>query len=136
MKPSRSHWLRALVGIGAPLVVLGGLLYLYHYGSPFVCVFYQLTGLYCPGCGAGRALSSLIHGDILAALRYNAFFLLTFPFVAYYLLKQYIRFVFQRDPLPFFQIRLSAYNGIMLLIVLFWVVRNIPMFPFTLLAPL
>ena len=65
MKPSRSRCLRALVGIGAPLAALGGLFYLYHYGSPFVCVFYQLTGLYCPGCGAGRALSSLIHGDIL-----------------------------------------------------------------------
>lgn len=102
MKPSRSRCLRALVGIGAPLAALGGLFYLYHYGSPFVCVFYQLTGLYCPGCGAGRALSSLIHGDILAALHYNAFFLLVFPFIVYYLVKQYIHFVFQKDPLPFF----------------------------------
>ena len=71
----------------------------------------------------------------LAALHYNAFFLLAFPFVAYYLIKQYIRFVFRKDPLPFFQIGLSAYNGIMLLVLLFWVLRNIPVFPFSLLAP-
>ena len=104
MKFSRSRWLRILVGIGAPLLALGGLFYLYRYGSPFVCVFY-------------------------------AFFLLAFPFVAYYLIKQYIRFVFRKDPLPFFQIGLSAYNGIMLLVLLFWVLRNIPVFPFSLLAP-
>ena len=135
MKPSRSRCLRALVGIGAPLAASGGLFYLYHYGSPFVCVFYQLTGLYCPGCGAGRALSSLIHGDILAALHYNAFFLLVFPFIVYYLVKQYIHFVFQKDPLPFFRIRLSVYNSVMLLIILFWILRNIPVFPFSWLAP-
>ena len=40
MKFSRSRWLRILVGIGAPLLALGGLFYLYRYGSPFVCVFY------------------------------------------------------------------------------------------------
>lgn len=135
MKFSRSRWLRILVGIGAPLLALGGLFYLYRYGSPFVCVFYQWTGFYCPGCGAGRALFSMVHGDFLVALHYNAFFLLAFPFVAYYLIKQYIRFVFRKDPLPFFQIGLSAYNGIMLLVLLFWVLRNIPVFPFSLLAP-
>ena len=81
------------------------------------------------------ALFSMVHGDFLAALHYNAFFLLAFPFVAYYLIKQYIRFVFRKDPLPFFQIGLSAYNGIMLLVLLFWVLRNIPVFPFSLLAP-
>ena len=48
-------------------------------------------------------------------------FLLAFPFVAYYLIKQYIRFGIPKGPLPFFQIGLSAYNGIMLLVLLFLV---------------
>lgn len=135
MKIRHLSFLRTAVGIGAPLVILCGAVYLYRYGSPFVCVFYQLTGLYCPGCGAGRALSAIVHGDFLAAFRYNVFFLIAFPVVAYYLLKQYIRFVFQKDPLPFFNIRLSTYNCVMLGILAFWILRNLPFLPFSLLAP-
>jgi hypothetical protein len=36
-----------------------------------VCQFHRLTGLNCPGCGATRALSALLHGDFLTALRDN-----------------------------------------------------------------
>lgn len=135
MKLLHSRWVRIAAGIAAPLVFLGGFFYLYRYGSPFVCTFHAFTGLYCPGCGAGRALFSLVHGDFGAALRYNAFFLLAFPLVAYYLAKQYIRFVFHRDPLPFFHVTLSTYNRVMLAIVAFWILRNIPCVPFTFLAP-
>ena len=97
-------------------------------------VYFGDTGRVPYGCLLYTSFS-MVHGDFLAALHYNAFFLLAFPFVAYYLIKQYIRFVFRKDPLPFFQIGLSAYNGIMLLVLLFWVLRNIPVFPFSLLAP-
>ena len=35
------------------------------------CMFYQTTGLYCPGCGATRALSALLHGDLKSSLHNN-----------------------------------------------------------------
>lgn len=35
------------------------------------CWFRRLTGLPCPTCGATRSALSLVHGDLLAALRYN-----------------------------------------------------------------
>jgi hypothetical protein len=37
-----------------------------------VCQFHRLTGLNCPGCGMTRALYSLLHGNVSAALRDNA----------------------------------------------------------------
>ncbi|MDR4007522.1 MAG: DUF2752 domain-containing protein, partial [Ruminococcus sp.] len=37
------------------------------------CYIHQFTGLYCPGCGATRAVYALVHGDILLSLRQNAF---------------------------------------------------------------
>ncbi|WP_162831231.1 DUF2752 domain-containing protein, partial [Amycolatopsis ruanii] len=37
------------------------------------CWFHALTGLDCPFCGGSRALGALLHGDVLAALSYNAF---------------------------------------------------------------
>ena len=36
------------------------------------CPIYALTGIYCPGCGGQRAVSALLHGDVLDALNQNA----------------------------------------------------------------
>jgi hypothetical protein len=36
------------------------------------CVFHELSGLHCPGCGATRALHALAHGQIMQALWCNA----------------------------------------------------------------
>ena len=49
-----------------------GLLYAYERsGAELACPFYRLTGLYCPGCGSGRAVRALLHGHLLQALSYN-----------------------------------------------------------------
>ena len=37
----------------------------------FFCQFYNLTGLYCPGCGGTRSLTALLHGHFLLALHEN-----------------------------------------------------------------
>jgi hypothetical protein len=48
------------------------------------CLFHEMTGLDCPGCGAQRALHQLLHGNIIAALRLNAMFVLSLPVWALY----------------------------------------------------
>ncbi len=40
------------------------------------CIFHDLTGWYCPGCGGTRALRLLLGGDVLKSLYYH-------PFVVY-----------------------------------------------------
>lgn len=127
--------LRILFGIGIPLIVIGLIVYLYGYGSPFPCAFYQLLSVYCTGCGAGRAAFDLIHFDILGALGHNMLFTLVSPFVAYYIIKIYIRITFNKDPLPFFNISLKLGYIILLVVVVFTILRNIPVFPFSMLAP-
>jgi hypothetical protein len=42
-----------------------------HHFYP-VCLFHQLTGLNCPGCGGTRAFYALLHGDVITALHDNA----------------------------------------------------------------
>ncbi|MGZ5393859.1 MAG: DUF2752 domain-containing protein, partial [Mycobacterium sp.] len=37
------------------------------------CVFHQMTGLWCPGCGLTRGTYELLHGHVGAALGYNIF---------------------------------------------------------------
>jgi hypothetical protein len=48
------------------------------------CMFHRVTGLDCPGCGAQRALHELLHGNLIAALRLNAMFVLSLPLAAWY----------------------------------------------------
>ena len=56
------------------------------------CVFHRVTGLDCPGCGSLRALHALLHGDLAAALHFNAFLVLSLPLLAglgfYFVIKK------------------------------------------------
>ncbi len=98
------------------------------------CPIHSLTGFYCPGCGTTRALHQLMHGNLGAALRLNPLTLLLLPVLAYSWLSFTLE-VFKGKALPnIFGARLIT----ALLIgttVAFAVLRNIPNYPFTLLAP-
>lgn len=48
---------------------------------PFHCPFKLIIGLQCPGCGFQRALHALLQGDVVAAARYNFFFLYAIPYL-------------------------------------------------------
>lgn len=122
-----------------PLVLLFGLIYLYrHGGGPnFIprCPVYALTGLYCPGCGSGRALYSILHGHLLNAFDYNPLFVILSPLAVYLVISGYLKAVTGRNILPAVSITLNQACFFTLVIVLYAVARNIPLYPFTYLAP-
>ena len=128
-------WFRISFGIAAPLAVIGGLLYLYFFGNPFRCVFLMLTGLYCPGCGSGRALSNLLHFDLLTAFLFNPLFILALPFLGYYFLWLYLRIVSGKNILPAMKTSIRTYLIVIGIFVAFGILRNIPVVPFSWLAP-
>ncbi len=127
--------MRISIIVMVPLLVVCGILYLYWYKSPFICLFYQLTGLYCFGCGAGRASYELVHLRILSAMDYNVVFVVIAPFLVYYLIKQYVYVILGKDVLPFFSIGKWAIKAILVVLISFVIIRNIPLIPFVLLAP-
>lgn len=47
------------------------------------CPFREITGLWCPGCGATRASYLLFHGDVAGALHFNALWVVVAPFALY-----------------------------------------------------
>ena len=97
------------------------------------CVFHALTGLYCPGCGAGRALSALLRLAPREAFGYNQLFVVTLPFLVIALARAvyfYIRY--GKAPKPHKR-DFPAAIAIAAAAVLFTVMRNIPALAF--LAP-
>jgi hypothetical protein len=100
-----------------------------------ICGFYRLTGLYCPGCGSSRALYQLLHGNLAAAVQCNPFFVILSP----WLLWQYVAWglrLLSVKSLPTLRPR-SAWPLYALAAALsvFGVLRNLPFWPFSLLAP-
>lgn len=56
------------------MVILLGGIYIYYFldkGFAVECSFYKKTHLQCPGCGAQRAVSSLVKGNFLQAWQLN-----------------------------------------------------------------
>ena len=47
------------------------------------CLFFTLTGWYCPGCGSLRALHQLFNGNVLAAFWLNPLIFMSIPFVGF-----------------------------------------------------
>ena len=98
------------------------------------CMFYTLTGLYCPGCGTLRGLHQLLHGNLIAAFGYNPFSMLMLPIIGYAFLSALLATPWIKR-LPAVFTHPAFIRGLLVAVLTFWVLRNLPGFPFTVLAP-
>lgn len=91
-----------------------------------VCLFHQLTGWNCPGCGGTRAAYQLLHGHLLRALRDNALFVLALVALGVWGVWWVGRRIRRRPA----TVRLPAGAGwgVLIVIALFTVLRNLPAF--------
>jgi hypothetical protein len=94
---------------------------LYHFYPQ--CPVFRYLHVYCPGCGATRALAALLHGRFSNALHYNAFVVFLLPPVLYVLLKTYVR-TLRGESFVWPEISPAAVNGTLLLGFLFLILRN------------
>lgn len=123
------------------LLFLGLLFYFFQFnplqneGVFLRCPSNLIFGINCPGCGSQRALHYLLHFDFLSALRNNVLFVFAFPFVLYILIVQLInKWNGTKKTIPFITNK-NVIIGLLIVIVLFGIIRNIPSYPFTLLSP-
>jgi len=89
------------------------------------CILKMVTGLDCPGCGGIRALYNLLHGQFLRAADYNLLFVTILPLLFVTLVAQ--------QTFPSQKI-LSSINKpvvFVILVCIFWLLRNIYHYPFT-----
>ncbi|MBI5387573.1 MAG: DUF2752 domain-containing protein [Verrucomicrobia bacterium] len=98
------------------------------------CLFHQMTGLNCPGCGGLRAAHQLLHGHLREAFALNPLLFVVMPVFAWvgfsWLWLQWkgreLPHPFQR---PVWIWTLAA------AVIGFGIVRNLPIHPFAALAP-
>ena len=119
------------------IIAAGAVLLLYFFVEPKngilpKCFFHELTTLYCPGCGVQRSFHALLNGHILTAIDYNLLFILFLPLIFYFILaftwgKKHATSSFIYRPVFSFTV--------LIVVVSFWILRNIPFTPFSWLAP-
>ena len=99
-----------------------------------ICPLYALTGFACPGCGLTRGFHALFHGDILTALHFN----LLIPIWAVifgYVFVSLILIATRGRGLPLRFVKPSMLVGMLVLMLSFGVLRNLPYYPFNILFP-
>ena len=134
--PAPNHRIKSLALL-AVICGVAALLYLY---SPYdsglyaTCPFKALTDLNCPGCGTLRGLHELTHGHLGTAFGLNPLMVLSLPFIAFSIMKYIVAGILGRPERKIFIP--SVFIWLLLgIIILFWILRNLPYYPFTLLAP-
>jgi len=122
-------------------IILGfiGVIFIYKNYNPLEfafpkCPVYYLTGYYCTGCGSQRVLHALSNFDLTTAFNQNILAVLfIFAFVIEFILKLFSLDRFR----PYQYIQKNAYASLVILITIiaFTILRNIPSYPFSALAP-
>ena len=98
------------------------------------CPVHFLTGLYCPGCGSQRSLHAFLNFQILEAFSRNllvgVLIMASIFEILFYLLK-----IEKLRPTNFLKTNRYVSIIVLYLVVLFTILRNIPFYPFNILAP-
>jgi Protein of unknown function (DUF2752) len=99
-----------------------------------VCPLMQLTGLACPGCGLTRGFHALFHGDVLTALDFNALLPVYVLIIGYFFISLTLLTARGRG-LSFKLLQPGLLWGFLALSIAFAVLRNLPVYPFSILYP-
>jgi hypothetical protein len=124
--------MKPLCVIAICILLLGAAIFIYIFNPEKFdiyprCPFYSITGLYCPGCGSLRALHSIAHGNPARAIRFNVLMVISIPLIVGLLIYKILR---KQDMVnPIFSYTILA------VIIIYWISRNLPIYPFTFLAP-
>lgn len=104
-------------------------------GLPVGCMFRNLTGLHCFGCGMTRATVAVFEGRFGDAFAYNPLGVILFPIALIGVALEAEGWVRGQAPRLRIPLGVTGAKWLVLVIILFTLLRNFPWFPFTMLAP-
>ena len=124
---------RALILAAALAAAVGCVFLALKTGVGLPCPVRLLTGFYCPGCGVSRMVLSLIKLDFYGAFRYNPLVFILSPIILLCAAEAAFCYVTGREGKLLKKIPKPVLWAVIIILVAFGVLRNIPCFSF--LAP-
>lgn len=94
----------------------------HNLGFKIVCLFHEITGLLCPGCGITRCLFAILNLDFKRAFYYNQLVFILLPLFGIYYIMNIYRYLLDKK-----RIEVPNYIVVILLFItlIFGVVRNL-----------
>ena len=86
------------------------------------CLFKEITGFKCPGCGITRMLVNFINFNLLDGFKYNMFLAITLPYVIYVIVYSCYVYVKDKRANKFFNVSCYIYVG---MLIVWGIIRNI-----------
>lgn len=122
-----------IIKICSILLIGGALIFYFYQNNPsdnnsffLRCPSNFLFNIDCPGCGTQRAIHHLLHLEIAEAFRFNALFVLFSPLILVVIALLIYNFIFDKSVrLPFLANKYFLI-AILIIILLFGILRNIP----------
>ena len=124
--------------IGGLLVLL--LVYLLHlflktnFDIAIPCIFHEITGWYCSGCGITRSIESLVTFNLYQAFRYNMLVVVLIPFFLICVINSLYCYVIDRKNTIYSRVPVNLLIVLVVITLIFGILRNIE--PFDFLAPI
>ncbi len=131
MKVDQKNRLKKLI-ITVTLVLSVGIIYYIFVrtsGYAVPCVINKITGIYCAGCGITRMFVALFQLDFTVAARNNLLALMLIIPVLIFAVNRGIKYV-KYGALKFSRAEKICVIALIILLVIFTVIRNIPTFNF------
>ena len=132
----KARYFRPAAVLAGVIGLSGAAIALYWFdptGSSFFprCPLHALTGIHCPGCGGLRAVHALLHLQLFDALAWNPLLVLLLPLGGWH----FASLILRPNPLPAKRADAKVARRWLILLVGFAIVRNLPWYPCSLLAP-
>lgn len=115
------------------MALLSIVLYYYlnqRFNFSIPCVFYKITGYYCPGCGITRCLFSLLKGNIYKAFMYNQLVFLLLPFLFFYAIYSGYIYIYNKENKIMKKIPNFIFIILLCIVIAFGIIRNIDYFSY------
>lgn len=113
------------------LIILISYYYLNHqYNIGIPCIFYKITGYYCPGCGITRCIFAILEGNIYEAFKYNQLVFILIPFLSIYFIYNIYIYIFNKENNLFKKIPNYIYIILLIITISYGILRNIGYFSY------
>ena len=89
------------------------------------CIFHEITGLDCPGCGITRCLFYLINLNIIDAFKVNPLVFILLPFIIAYFIYQSYLYVYNKKDQILVKIPNYIMYTLLFITIVYGIIRNI-----------
>ncbi len=103
-------------------IMLGYYAFVRITGIRIPCLFYEITGLSCPGCGITRMLTQYLQFNFKEGIKFNYFLGFSLPIIGFLIFMMCYYYLFNKKYHKWFNVICIIY---LLMLIVWGIIRNI-----------